>query len=96
MPRHSKKQDEIKRPFANYYGDDPRRGGFQVAAQGFAATEKGAIRASVVRIFMGEHSICTIYDRRDGTLVYTVRLTTEGLKVHYGQAPESAQLRRVK
>jgi hypothetical protein len=47
---------------------------------------------------MGQYAKALIHDRRDGTLLYTIKYDSTGLKIHYGAEPASTtlMLRRVK
>jgi hypothetical protein len=89
--------EKLKRPFATLYYD--KTGGV-TAAHGAAKTEYGAVRASVPRIFMGEHTHAEIVDRETGVVLYTVRFGPNGLEVHYGrltyQKLSHSYLKRVK
>jgi len=89
------KTPTFKRPYATHYyqSNSDREPSF--SSQGAASSDYGAIRASVVRIFMGQYAKALIHDRRDGTLLYTVKYDTTGLKIHYGSEPQ-AVLRRIK
>jgi hypothetical protein len=77
------RRGRIKRPFTIHYhahdSDVP-------TSQGHAATDKGAIRAAVVRIFLEEHAEAIVYDRRTGAVAYTIRVVGGALRVHYGTA----------
>jgi hypothetical protein len=73
-----------KRPFRNLYYDDTRADPTKPVTKGYAATEKGAIRGSVVRIFEGQHALTRVY--HGGVLIYTIYNTKQGLQVHYGDA----------
>lgn len=90
---------ELKRPYATLYYD--KTGGV-TASHGAAKTEQGAIRASVPRIFMGEHTHAEIVDRASGVVLYTVRFGPNGLEVSYGSMSYQklshtySKLRRVK
>jgi hypothetical protein len=70
------------RPYKTlYYGT--ARGG-EHSAHGASASEKGAIRAAVVRVFEEEHARAEIHD--NGVLIYTVRRVARGIVVDYGSA----------
>lgn len=51
-------------------------------SQGHAKTEKGAIRASVVRVFDGEYVLATIHE--NDVVIYTVKRTKTGIDIFYG------------
>jgi hypothetical protein len=70
------------RPYKTlYYGT--ARGG-EHSSHGASASEKGAIRAAVVRVFEEEHQRAEIYE--GGVLIYTVRRVARGIVVDYGSA----------
>lgn len=99
MPKssHARRDNALKRPFVTYYYSDIGARDQAWTSQGFSASDRGAVRASVVRIFMGEYGKALIYDRRDGTLAYTVKVGASGLQIHYGSATgEIRHIRRVK
>lgn len=91
-----KKEKPIKRPYATRYFTGVNDTESSYTSHGAASSDTGAIRASVVRIFMGEYAKAVIYDRREGIAIYTVKLGAHGLQVHYGNAVGSGKLRRVK
>lgn len=97
MKRKLKPADKpIKRPYATHYYSDAHSSIADFSSQGAASTDHGAVRATVVRIFMGQWAKAVIQDRRDGTTVYTITLGAQGLKIHYGAAVGGApKLRRV-
>lgn len=75
------------RPYKTFYFDSDRGGGW--STRGASVTEKGAIRASVVRVFEGEHRRAEIYEPATSgldVLIYTVRHTSGGLRIDYGSA----------
>lgn len=87
----------LLRPYATHYFTDAYARDASWTSQGFSATDRGAIRASVVRIFMGEYGKALIYDRENGALVYTVKVGANGLQIHYGSGQtEVHHIRRVK
>jgi hypothetical protein len=90
------KAKEIKRPFATHYFSDLNARENAYASQGAASSERGAIRATVVHVFMQEWAKALIYDRRTGVLIYTVKVTSHGIQVYYGATAETQHLRRVK
>jgi len=97
----SKKEKEIiiKRPYATKYytGLAVREDAY--STQGAATTEQGAIRATVVRIFMSEYAKAVIFDRRTNVPIYTVKIGVHGIQVHYGSAvlnDVADKLRRIK
>lgn len=76
----------FKRPYATMYYADAKATVPGLVSQGFCSSDRGAIRASVVRIFMGEYKKAVIYDRKLGIPVYTVQLGKGGLQAHYGDS----------
>lgn len=75
----------MKRRYATRYyhnrTDDP----LAVASQGAATSEKGAIRAAVVRIFLGQHGKCVVVDRVTGQSLYTLQRGARGLETKYAE-----------
>jgi hypothetical protein len=53
-------------------------------SKGHAASEVGAIRASVVRVFLRQYGVARIYEA--GVLLYTVIANTQGVTVYFGGA----------
>lgn len=92
------KRPTFKRPYATHYYSSTGDREPSFSSQGAAGSDYGAIRATVVRIFMGQYAKALIHDRRDGTLLYTIKYDSTGLKIHYGAEPASTtlMLRRVK
>lgn len=87
----------IKRPYAtHYYGDHADKLPSYIS-HGACSTEQGAIRATVVRIFMGEYGKAVVVDRELEIPIYTIKLTEAGLQVRYGRdhEVERPKLRRV-
>lgn len=70
----------MKRPYATHY----YRGGTLLQAQGACASPEGAVRATVVRIFLGQYDKAVVVDRRNGVPQYTVTINGANLRVHYG------------
>ncbi len=70
------------RPFhTRYYATVTMR---EHSRSGAAASETGAVRAAVVRVFVQEYEKAVIIDRRTGAVIYTVKRTTTGVKLSYG------------
>lgn len=96
------KDKTAKRPFVTFYYSDVHAREAVFVSQGFSASAEGAVRASVVRVFLNEYGKALIFDRRDGALVYTVKTGAEGLRVNYGRTDEirttriRTPLRRIK
>lgn len=74
----------LKRPFATHYYSDVGAAQPSYSSYGAAKTEKGAIRAAVPRIFMGEYQKATVVDRETGLVIYTVVFGPKGLQINYG------------
>lgn len=72
----------MKRRYATrYYGHDGTCTGW-----GAACTPRGAVRATVVRIYDEEHAYAEVIDRRTGVVLHTIRVVGGALRVHYGAA----------
>lgn len=70
------------RPYRTlYYNSESTSAGY--VSQGHSKTEKGAVRGSVVRIFMKEHIKALIYEGE--VLIYTVGANSLGLRVAFGR-----------
>jgi hypothetical protein len=72
-----------------YYGDRDKAA--DVAKHGAAMTEHGAIRAAIVRVFLGEYAKATIVDRWTGVALYHVVRAAGGIHVRYGSGVEFKQ-----
>lgn len=70
------------RPYKTLYFDQDRGGGW--VAHGSSASERGAIRAAVVRVFEDQHRRAEVYD--EGVCIYTIRHANRGLVIDYGRA----------
>lgn len=69
----------LKRPYQVLYYE----GNFQSpASQGHAGSEHGAIRASVVRVFLKQYTMARIFE--GGVLIYTVWKRGRELVISYG------------
>lgn len=78
-----------KRPFTNlYYGTHTAPEDAYVA-QGHAASERGAIRASVVRVFLNQYAMTRVF--HEGVKIYTIHHTKRGMQISYGSSVRSAQ-----
>lgn len=75
----------LKRPWQTLYFTSTCEADDQAVAHGHAATEAGAIRASVVRVFLNQYREARVYDA--GVLVYTIRHNKAGLQIYFGRAP---------
>lgn len=82
------KAAEIRRPFATHYFHSANDRAPAHCSRGAASTEEGAIRATIVRVFLGQYGKAIIYDRRTGVALYNVRPGPSGLQVRYGSGIE--------
>jgi hypothetical protein len=94
MPNTRKPKAEIKRPFATHYFTLAADRVADVVSQGAAASEQGAIRAAIVRVFMGQFQKAIIYDRHTGVAVYHIRPGAGGLQVRYGSGVDFKEWER--
>jgi hypothetical protein len=86
----------IKRRYATHYFTGIADGLPSYVSHGAASSEQGAIRATVVRIFLGQYGKAVVIDRELNVPIYTIKLTAQGLRVHYGREAEPpVVLRRV-
>lgn len=71
-----------KRPYETLYyavkGTDSRG----PDSKGYAASETGAIRAAVVRVFLGQYAQARVFE--EGVLIYTILKNRKGIGVYYG------------
>jgi len=74
-------QGRRKRPYTTHYYDNNKAGVPTATSHGYSASEKGAIRAAVVRVFMGEHSYALVFE--GSYLIYTIKLGNKGLQVDF-------------
>lgn len=92
-----KKVVKVKRRFATLYFDQDSAPRNAYVTQGAACTPEGAVRATIVRVFMRQHAKAIIYDRELETDVLQVRMTSQGLQAYYVDKPhEAVKLRRIK
>lgn len=84
MPRRKKSDPSLARPYATHYFTLATDRVADVVSHGAAATEQGAIRAAIVRVFMGQYQKAIIVDRFTGVAVYHIRPGAGGLQVRYG------------
>lgn len=81
----TKKPAPIRRPYATHYYRHATDRAADLVTQGAAKSPEGAIRATVVRVFLEQHEKAVIHDRRTGLAIYTVVRTGAGIRVHYGR-----------
>jgi len=74
----------LKRRYATRYYATKEAALEAVVTQGAAASEQGAIRAAVVRIFLGQHGKCVVIDRTTGEQMYQMFRGAGGLQTKYG------------
>jgi hypothetical protein len=84
----------IKRPYATHYFTLATDRVADVVSHGAAATEQGAIRASIVRVFMGQYQKAIVFDRHTGVALYNIRPGAGGLQVRYGSGIDFKQWER--
>jgi len=84
MPAQQQTDAAIKRPYATHYFTLAADKVADVVSHGAAASEQGAIRAAIVRVFMGQYQKAIIFDRFTGVAVYHIRPGAGGLQVRYG------------
>ena len=77
-------ENRIERPFATHYYHNARDGAAAFTGYGAAKTEEGAIRAAVVRVFLGQYAKAVIHDRVTGVALYNVVIGAGGIRVQYG------------
>jgi hypothetical protein len=82
MPK--RRINTLARPFATHYFSSVGDKDAATVSKGAASTEQGAIRASIVRIFMGQYAKAVIVDRETGVPLYNVRPGPQGLQIRYG------------
>lgn len=73
----------MKRPFQTLYYSSVRGKVQDRSSHGHAASEEGAIRAAVVRIFVDQYAVARIYEA--GALIYTLYRDRGGLHLSYGE-----------
>lgn len=92
------KKAAIKRRFAtHYYADQNTHRAY--ISQGAATSPEGAVRATVVRVFMGQYGSAVIFDRVLEAALITIKRGPHGLQAHYHDdklVEMPRQLRRVK
>jgi len=91
MPKVDK---EIKRPYATHYFTLASDREADTVSHGAASTEEGAIRAALVRVFLGQYQKAVIINRFTGVAVYHVRPGAGGLVVRFGSGIDFKQFER--
>lgn len=74
----------MKRPYKTHYYSSVRAKVQAWSSHGHAASDVGAVRAAVVRIFVDQYAVARIYDQ-DGALAYTLYRGRDGLHISYGE-----------
>jgi hypothetical protein len=75
---------KIKRAYATHYFTLASDRMADAVSRGAASSEQGAIRAAIVRVFLGQYQKAIIVDRHTGVALYHVRPGAGGLQVRYG------------
>jgi len=73
-----------RRPYATHYFTSADDRFASWISNGTCASEQGAMRASVVRIFLGQYGKCQIVDRYTGAVLYTMKRSAHGITTTYG------------
>lgn len=84
----------IVRPYATHYFTLANDREADTVSRGAAATEEGAIRAALVRVFLGQYQKAVIVDRYTGVAVYHIRPGAGGLLVRFGAGIDFKQFER--
>lgn len=86
-----------KRPFATLYYRGLHDRETAYVTQGAASTPRGAVRATVVRVFADGFPLARVYDKNLGALLFTVRNNGGNLRIEFEDASEKPlRLIRVK
>lgn len=80
----AKAEKEIIRPYSTHYFTLANDREADTVSRGAASTEEGAIRAAIVRVFMGQFQKAVIYNRHTGVALYHVRPGAGGIQVRFG------------
>lgn len=94
MPKRAKEIKEIKRPYSTHYFTLANDREADTVSSGAASTEEGAIRAAIVRVFMGQYQKAVIYNRYTGVAVYHIRPGAGGISVRFGAGVDYKQFER--
>ena len=76
MPR--KKIPHYTRPYLTYYYSGIEGDETATAGKGCSSTEEGALKAAIVRLFLGQYFSAVIYDRRTGVAVQHITKVKQG------------------
>jgi hypothetical protein len=74
----------FKRPYVTHYYAGVNDGAAAYKSYGAAASEQGAIRAAIVRVFLGQWAKAVVHDRATGVALYNIRVGVGGIRVQYG------------
>jgi hypothetical protein len=80
---------DIKRRYGVHYFFSVHDPLDAVAMRSAASAEVGAIRASVVRLFLKEYAKAVVYDRMTMVPLYALRVVKNGIEIHYGSGPDN-------
>jgi len=94
MATKRKGNAEIKRRYATHYFTLATDRVADVVSHGAASSEQGAIRAAIVRVFLGQYQKAIVVDRETGVALYNIRPGAGGLQVRYGSGIDFAQWER--
>lgn len=86
-----------KRPFATLYYRGLHDREHMFVTQGAASTPRGAVRATVVKVFADGYPMARVYDKNLAALLFTVRNSGGNLRVEFAdESANTVKLRRVK
>lgn len=77
-----------KRPYVTFYFKNANDKRAAFVSRGWSSSPQGAIRAAVVRVFMGEYGKAVVLHR--AAVIYTVRANSNGLLVRNESEEEVA------
>ncbi len=90
-------QKVYKRPYATLYYRGLHDRETSYITQGAASTPRGAVRATVVKVFADGYPLARVYDKNLGALLFTVRNNGGTLRVEFAdEQGQTVKLRRVK
>lgn len=86
-----------KRPYATLYYRGLHDKETSYVTQGAASTPRGAVRATVVKVFADGYPMARVYDKNLVALLFTVRNNGGNLRVEFAdESANTVKLRRVK
>ena len=74
----------MSRPYTTHYYNSRDDAIADWASHGHSASEKGAVRAAVVRVFVNQYAYARVY--HEGAAIFTIGFTRTGLKIGFGSA----------